>query len=199
MTERRNETLSAMLDAQEASTESLTDLVRNQESRDTFARYQLVGAVMRGEAQVGQAVDISAAIAAQVAQEPAMLAPKHGRLRRLQMQAWLRPVGQTAVAASVAIIAVLGAQQFMTVEEAVVPASTPSAGHQPVLQTMPVGGVMNPVSFNTMQSSSAQDTSRQRMQLQSFMVDHQFQLQWNLEAPVVEQDAEPENTESQPE
>ena len=73
-----------------------------------FARYRLIGDVMRGESSV-LAMSVAEGVQAALRQEPAMLAPMRRRRPK-----WLRPVAGLAVAASVAGLAVALAPPLLT-------------------------------------------------------------------------------------
>lgn len=180
------------------------------EQRALWQRYALVGSVLRGDAEVGQPLDISAQVAARVAAEGAAdttvdttessvvdISVAAGGARTKAAMRWLKPAASAAVAASVAIVAVLSVQQW----NQPMPGSESSGqSMEPALITNPLGG-RNPVSYNSVGSPGANKAvatpgsdaqQQQRRQLQSYLIDHQQQLQ-------LRQQAEPETTpESQP-
>ncbi|KKO47078.1 hypothetical protein VT06_17000, partial [Arsukibacterium sp. MJ3] len=67
MTIHQREKLSALLDGHIEGNEIVMELVDNATERERWFRYQLVGAVIRGETTTQQPFDISAQVAAQVA------------------------------------------------------------------------------------------------------------------------------------
>lgn len=194
MTENQNEKLSALMDG-EHTDDSLRELVENASHRERWFRYQLVSAMMRGDAKHGQPVDISAAVSAEIAREPAPVSEISwfASLRRKLMRAgWMRPAANVAVAASVAVVTVVAVQNFQQPEEVMNPApqtrSTVTA-----LETMPIGGVVNPVSFNTVHTPTEEpDLGVERSLLQSFMMDHQQQLQLSQQDQLLEGNAQSE-------
>ncbi|MCH8501751.1 MAG: hypothetical protein LAT77_07560 [Aliidiomarina sp.] len=191
MTEHQQEKLSALLDGQ-LDTDAMQDLVENAAHRERWFRYQLVGAMLRGEVKEGQSVDISAAVAAAVAAEPQYAqagSNAHSAWTRLKLWAgqrnWVRPAANVAVAASVAVVAIVGIQNLQPIDDGA-PALESTQRSATVLETMPLGGVINPVSFNTVAApaSNEGDADFERRLLQSFFMDHQQQLQLNEQAEV---------------
>lgn len=214
MTENQYEYISALMDAeleqQPVNAENLDALVRNDDMRTRWQHFHLIGAMLRNEAKATMPVDISAAVAEQVAAEPVIIAPKHGLLRKAQLKSWLKPAANIAIAASVALVTVLGVTQYQRIDDgSMAPTEQNSRGFQPALQTVPLGVVGNPLSYNASQpqpsaaqeSLSVQQQARLQSQVQAFMVDHQLQLQWHT--PVVnteqvesaEKELKPENEE----
>jgi len=196
MTDRQYEYMSALMDSQleqqAVNAENMDALVRNDEMRMRWQHYHLIGAIMRNETKVAMPLDISAAVAEQVAAEPITFAPKHSLLRKAQLSAWLKPAANIAIAASVALVTVLGVTQYQRIDDgSVIPAQHTSNGYQPALQTVPLGVIGNPLSYNATQvqpasaqeALSVQQQARLQSQVQAFMVDHQLQLQWDT--PVV--------------
>lgn len=97
------ETLSALVDG-ETNEWELRRLLREapEDIDQRWAAYQTIGTSLRGETQSG--VDISAAVSEAVAAE--------GTKRPAWLVTARKPLAQTAVAASVAIVAMLGIQQY---------------------------------------------------------------------------------------
>jgi|SRR5690554_1954546 len=186
MTERQYENLSALMDSELDTAQELTsldDLVCDDAMRRKWQNYHLIRATIRREAKTDMPIDISAAVAAHVANEPIPFAPKHGIMRKLALKKWLKPAANMAVAASVALVTVLGVTQYQRIDDGSVAADTANTrGFQPTLQTVPLGVVGNPVSYNAAQpqtSLTAQQQARLQSQVQAFMLDHQLQLQLN--------------------
>lgn len=183
MTEHQKEQLSALLDGHFDGDEAMHELVENASQREQWFRYQLTGAVIRGEATSGQPFDISAAVAAQIAAEPKhAVVPKSSwqALQQWLQRGWFRPAANVAVAAGVAIVTIVGIQSYQPVTDGIVAPETASAGAVNTgFETRPLGGVINPVSFNMTNSPvvDEQDVDQERRLLQSFFFDHQQQLQ----------------------
>lgn len=169
----------------------LSALLDDEQARAVWYRYALVGQVMRQEVTGTQPIDISAQVAARIAQEPqaanSVVMPSvqaGGALTRAAAR-WLKPAGSIAIAASVAVVAVLSVQQpgLETLPDN--PAAT-----TPTIVTNPFGG-RNPVSYNTVVETAAPteaEIAQQRQLLQSYLLDHQRQLQLSLQAEMEQQD-----------
>lgn len=115
MNNKQDELISALLDDEldyDASQRAISGLLDSgQDGMDRFARYRLIGDVMRGESAV-----LAGSVATRVSQalrdEPPVLAPRpraHQQPRR-----WARPAAGLAIAASVAAAAIMVAPQLMT-------------------------------------------------------------------------------------
>ncbi len=104
------ELTSALLDGElDRSAQQATiwaNLAADDEERQRFGRYCLIGDVMRGES-AGLALQVSARVQEALQVEPAILAPQ----RRARQ--WLRPAAGLAVAASVATLAIVLAPQLL--------------------------------------------------------------------------------------
>ncbi|MFA5631608.1 MAG: sigma-E factor negative regulatory protein [Porticoccaceae bacterium] len=102
---RIEETLSALMDGEAEELEvrrALREVSANSDLRATWHRYQLASAAMKRDLP-GGIVDLSSRIGAALEQE----APLKPSLSR-----WLQPLGKVAIAASVALVAVIGVQQI---------------------------------------------------------------------------------------
>ena len=135
MNKKTTDLTSALLDG-ELDPETQQRVISKMLDSDTdevgrFARYRLIGDVIRGESSV-LATPVAHRVHQALAQEPVVLAP-----RPLRSARWLRPVAGVAVAASVAAAAISLAPQLTT---------TPGAGSesmqvaakQPRIATAPV-------------------------------------------------------------
>jgi sigma-E factor negative regulatory protein RseA len=93
---------------------------------------------------------------------------------------YLGKSAQFAIAASVALVTVMGVQQYQQ--------SADEYSPLPVLQTTgPVSGTISPVSLNTNNSVQDQrevqrDILRQQQRIKALLVDHQQQLKQNANA-----------------
>lgn len=177
------------VDAERPFDADLSAVLDDQHAQAAWSRYALVGHIMRGDAQVNQHIDISVRVAAQIQQEAQptskvannVLQPSatQGGAQAKAASRWLKPAGSIAIAASVALVAVLSVQQPVledtqpTVETQVAPA----------LITNPFGG-RNPVSYNTVieqPTPTEAEIAQQRQLLQTYMIDHQRQIQLSLQ------------------
>ncbi len=104
--ERLEEALSALMDGEATEMEThrlLKALEEDPQLRDRWTRYHMASSAIKGEPAT-TAVDYSAAIAAAIDQEPAH--------RKSPLTMFAGSAGRFAIAASVAMVAVLGVQQL---------------------------------------------------------------------------------------
>lgn len=200
MSDCLKQNVSALLDSHFEDTDAdagqpynadLSALLDDEQARAVWQRYALAGQIMRREVSSAQPLDISAQVAAQIAQEPKVSAQvvtpsvqSGGALTRAATR-WLKPAGSIAIAASVAVVAVLSVQQPGIEVMPTTPAAT-----SPTLVTNPFGG-RNPVSYNTVMEAPAPtqaEIAQQRQLLQSYLLDHQRQLQLSLQAEMEQQE-----------
>lgn len=80
------------------------------QARETFARYRLIGDLMRDESM--RIVPVADRVRRALRDEPTIMAP-----RRREGPQWLRPAAGLAVAASVAAVAVVVAPQFINPQQ----------------------------------------------------------------------------------
>ncbi|RUO55817.1 sigma-E factor negative regulatory protein [Pseudidiomarina homiensis] len=198
MTDRSYEQLSALLDdavldARERE-QHLDSLLSDTEAQHAWGRYALIGRIMKNEATSATPVDISASIAAQVAQEPQPSNVVQGRFGkgRQMVQRLLKPTGSVAIAASVALVAVLTVQQTQPV--------MPEESVEPAFVTNPLGG-RSPVSYNTVLESNEPtqaEIAQQRRLLQFYLLDHNSQRQLSLQAQQLNEQAQQQAPEDEP-
>ncbi len=103
-----DETLSALMDSEAGELEVrrvLRDISRDSELRDRWHRYQLAASAMKGDLPP-RMTDLSASISTALERE----STHHNRLKTA-----LEPLGKVAIAASVALVAVLGVQQVQQI------------------------------------------------------------------------------------
>ena len=103
-----HEMLSTVVDGEVGSLDrqTLVTIASDETSRTTWARYHLIGDVLRDNLTGVASANFSEQVRAAVAQEPTVLAPGRGR------RSWLTPLAGFAVAASVAALAVIGIKQM---------------------------------------------------------------------------------------
>lgn len=112
--QRNREALSALMDSESHELElrrTLKTLSGDKELADTWHRYQLAAAAMRRELPP-RMTDLSSRISAAIEQEPSL---------KPSLNRYLQPLGKVAVAASVALVAVLGFRQMQFQGPAAVP------------------------------------------------------------------------------
>ena len=93
-------------EAEDADGRIIHELMHNQGARDTWWRYHLVSDVLKHESPLLAHRDMTRRISAALESEPAILIPKSFQHRR----DWIKPLAGLAIAASVAVIAILGLQ-----------------------------------------------------------------------------------------
>ncbi|MBQ4836130.1 sigma-E factor negative regulatory protein [Pseudoalteromonas luteoviolacea] len=154
--------------------------MRNQAQLDAdkFARYALIGDVMRQKEQSTPCIDITASVAAAIADEPVynMTEEEHAQKQQsensnvVQMSFWRRPLSQVAIAASVALCTVIGVNNFT-------PQNNIDA-QAPMLQSMPLTGTVAPVSLSSepaMQSAERGVRELQKQRIGALVLEHQRQ------------------------
>ncbi|MBR9906511.1 MAG: hypothetical protein GYB30_00490 [Gammaproteobacteria bacterium] len=174
------------VDAERPFDADLSALLDDQHAQAAWSRYALVGHIMRGDAQALQQIDISVRVAEQIQQEAQptnnnLVQPSvtQGGAQARAASRWLKPAGSIAIAASVALVAVLSIQQ--PVLDDTQPAMETQVA--PALITNPFGG-RNPVSYNTVIEQpmpTEAEIAQQRQLLQTYMIDHQRQIQLSLQ------------------
>ena len=176
MNEKKFETVSELIDEQNVDINQLSDIVSDKALSDTWSRYHLIGDVMRDEVPEAMSLDLSASIAQAIDNEPTVLAPKPrtsvAAMLKAKVVQFGKPVGQMAIAASAAGLMILGVQTNVAENEAIVPATQ-------VVQTMPVIGNLDPVSFNyatNSKSNQKQAYIEQQRRFHALLADHKQQV-----------------------
>ncbi|MGR5178964.1 RseA family anti-sigma factor [Vibrio mediterranei] len=184
--------LSAFMDGNLIDDALIEALENDQESKDTWHNYHLIGDVMRGDEPQSLDWNIAESVAAALESEPAHsrvsdsnVAPIESQptpqQAKRQLPAWLTQFGQVAVAACVSLAVILGVQQYSGQD-----ATQPEAEQLPVLQTIPFAGSAEPVSLtrdsvakaNTNESVNVQE---QRRRINALLQDYELQLRLNSE------------------
>lgn len=184
MSESKFETISSIVDnyrvPDQKSEQTIDDILKDEHLANTWQSYHLIGDVMRNEVPQTLQLDLSAQISVAIADEPTVLAPSvssrkaSGGLKAKVIQL-MRPVGQLAIAASAAGLMIIGVQQNTADTDEII---TPSQ----IVQTRPLGGFANPVSFNYQQNSKSQQQAafeqriEQQRRFQALLLDHQQQI-----------------------
>ena len=171
------ETVSSCVDNDIPQDSSFDELIKDKELSDTWGRYQLMGDIMRNEVPQSIDLDLSSNIAAAIDAEPTILAPKANisttkNSFKARVVSFVKPFGQLAIAASAAGLMVLGVQHNNMVQN-------DDAAPIPNIQTNPLVGFAEPVSFNYQQPnqvSKQQAYMEQQRRLQALLADHQQQI-----------------------
>lgn len=193
------EWVSAAVDGQ-TDEQTMAELAADTHSHDKWRNYHLIGDAMRGDLPQTMAFDLSKSIAAAIDLEPAIVSPQFTAVKAAtapqQMSAnatysrvvpLFKQFGQYAIAASVALFAIIGVQNFnQTADDATSPS--------PVLITRPLVGSASPVSLQTgpvqqNQSYTNDQMNDQRRRINTYIQDHMLQQRLNTGA-VVEDNSE---------
>ena len=177
MSESKFETVSSLVDNYQASDEVFDELVKDNHMSETWQRYHLIGDSMRDELPSAMNLDLPASIANAIAEEPTILAPiakvSLSQSIKAKVVQFSRPFGQVAIAASAAGLMVIGVQQNVANNEPLTP--------NPIIQTMPFGGVAEPVSLNYQSNNRVtqqQAMVEQQRRFQALLQDHKQQLKF---------------------
>ncbi|MGP8308398.1 RseA family anti-sigma factor [Vibrio sp. YIC-376] len=197
------EKLSALMDGELIDKALIQELGHDQESREAWQNYHLIGDVMRGEAPAKPEWNIAESVALALENEPVHRAvdshsanvisiadalkesqPEPQKAKR-QLPGWLTQFGQVAVAACVSLVVILGVQQYGGSDP------TSSQTEQlPVLQTIPFAGSAEPVSLtreSVERSMGEANMQEQRKRVHAMLRDYELQLRINSD--VSQQDA----------
>jgi len=190
MSESKFEAISSLVDNYHApdqkSEQIIDEMLKDEHLSSTWQSYHLIGDVIRDEIPNTLQLDLSAQIASAIAEEPTVLAPVttndnlDNSLKAKVIQLF-KPVGQLAIAASAAGLMIIGVQQNTADTNEII---TPSQ----IVQTKPLGGFANPVSFNYQQNTNYQQSTKSQQQavitqrieqqrrFQALLSDHQQQI-----------------------
>jgi len=169
-----NEQLSSLIDNESIESKSLDALINDKQQQAIFSRYQLIGDVMRNESALQ--IDISKQVMTELSEQPvlATLTPIETddaiqNKPESNVIAFVKRFGQYAIAASVAGVVVM--TSFITSQPTV-----ENSGIE-VLNTVPFGGGVSPVSLQASQKQSKQALQDRHERLEALLKDHQLQLQ----------------------
>ncbi|WOT04341.1 sigma-E factor negative regulatory protein [Shewanella youngdeokensis] len=174
------EWVSAAVDG-ELDEQVLAELAADADSHEQWRDYHMIGDAMRGELPQTVSIDLSANIMAAIDDEPAMVAPKSSTVKSKpatnNVVALFKQFGQYAIAASVAMVAVVGVQNYNQ-------ASLVDDSPLPVLNTRPLIGSVSPVSMQTgaiqsNQSYTSEQVVDQRRRINAYIQDHMLQQRLN--------------------
>lgn len=170
------------------------NMLKDEDLSNTWQNYHLIGDVLRDEVPQSLQLDLSETISAAIAQEATILSPnsamqtsgKNSHITaddnvaisnhstepqpntvvdatnrfKAKISNLIKPMGQVAIAASAAVLMIVGVQHNVTDNSSVTPSQ--------VVQTVPLSGYANPVSFNV-QSSQTQQSQQSKLQAQQAM------------------------------
>jgi len=204
MSESKFETISSLVDNYRAtdqkSEQAIGEMLKDEHLLETWQSYHLIGDVIRDEIPQTLQLDLSAQIASAIADEPTVLAPVTANERakigiKAKVIQLFKLVGQLAIAASAAGLMIIGVQQnTANIDEIITPSQ--------IVQTKPLGGFANPVSFNYQQNTKSQQKAaleqriEQQRRFQALLSDHQQQIKLSA---VKKSDAKNSDTVSQEE
>jgi sigma-E factor negative regulatory protein RseA len=173
------ESVSALVDGQEENSKAIDKLKHDASLSASFANYHLIGDAMRNELPDNLNLDLAANIAAAIDKEPVSFAPNAkvtaqnentAESKKSNVISWFKPAAQYGIAASFAAALVIGFQTE-TQQDVHVP--------QPVLQTFPIGGSLDPVSMQQVESvptSRQYSAAEQSQRINAYIMDHAQQL-----------------------
>lgn len=185
MSEIKSESISSLVDNYTPSKDDsvnahlIDSMLKDEELSSTWQNYHLIGDVLRDEVPQALQLDLSETISSAIAQEATILSPNSSNKASTQnddesehnndtvtksakantvvdatsrfkakISGLVKPMGQIAIAASAAVLMIVGVQHNLADNASPV---TPSQ----VVQTMPLAGYANPVSFDLQPGPSA--------------------------------------------
>ncbi|MFT6344104.1 MAG: sigma-E factor negative regulatory protein RseA [Paraglaciecola sp.] len=172
------ENLSALVDGEHITSSSsnshILDAVRNDvDLQLKWKSYHLIRDGLRKELPVNIHFDIADKVAQALEAEPAILAPKK-TWRDIPLAIKIVPFakqgGQMAIAASVAVVMIIGVQQLNQANV-----------NQPFNAAPPIPGIqggLSPVSFDQVRNVPDSDGVEQRRRINAYMTDHKQQLRF---------------------
>jgi sigma-E factor negative regulatory protein RseA len=172
----------------------LDNMLKDEDLSSTWQNYHLIGDVLRDEVPQSLQLDLSKTISAAIAQEATILSPNssiHSVTKsfdssvtedvpefnksliaepnkvidasnrfKAKIANFVKPMGQIAIAASAAALMIVGVQYNVTENLSITPSQ--------VVQTVPLSGYANPVSFN-IQSAQPETSQHNKQQTQQAM------------------------------
>jgi sigma-E factor negative regulatory protein RseA len=144
MTDKLNEQVSALLDNELSDKEAssvLAKISQDQELRQKWERYHMIGDVMRGEVVSIDAGEISERVKEQIDLEPAIISIPKKEKNRSWKSNWVKPAAGAALAASVATVVVLNAPGFLGTTDTAQPLTASTINTPPPKQFVNVANV----------------------------------------------------------
>lgn len=188
------EWVSATVDG-ETDAQTMAELAADTHSHNKWHNYHMIGDAMRGELPQAIVLDLSANIAAAIELEPTILAPKaapaevvapNDAAEKSKVVPLFKQFGQYAIAATVAMFAIVGVQNYGQ-------DSDEGAAPSPVLMTRPLVGSASPVSLQTgpaqNPSYTGEQVNEQRRRINTYIQDHMLQQRLNSGAVVEDNNA----------
>lgn len=211
MSKLKSESISSLVDNYSPSSDDtinahlVDNIIKDEELSRTWQNYHLIGDVLRDEVPESLDLDLSDTIAAAIAQEATILSPNSSTQLvnesesnavnalsneesispqtsntiinatsrfKAKLTKLTKPLGQVAIAASAAVLMIVGVQTNVA-EQSVTPSQ--------VVQTVPLAGYANPVSFNV-QSPQVEQTYQSKQQAQEAIAAERVAQQRRLQA-----------------
>lgn len=184
MSESKFETISSLVDNYRAtgnkSEQTIDEILKDEHLSTTWQHYHLIGDVIRDEIPTALQLDLSVQIADALQDEPTVFSPKRlegktSNTFKAKVFQLVKPLGQLAIAASAAGLMIIGVQQNTANNNEII---TPNQ----IVQTKPLAGFANPVSFNYQQPVKPQKQAvleeriKQQRRFQALLSDHQQQI-----------------------
>ncbi|BAJ00904.1 sigma-E factor negative regulatory protein [Shewanella violacea] len=184
------EWVSAAVDG-ESDEQALAELAADEGSHLQWRDYHMIGDAIRGELPKSINLDLSASIADAIDKEPTIIAsvrrvdskkPEQNLGGLSNVIPMFKQFGQYAIAASVALVAVVGVQNYSQLNAI-------DASPLPVLNTRPLVGSVAPVSLQTgpvqaSQSFTNVQVMEQRQRINAYIQDHMLQQRLNNGAKI---------------
>ncbi|MBM7072614.1 anti-sigma factor [Shewanella sp. 202IG2-18] len=176
--------------------QAISMLASDEQSQKQWQRYHIIGDALRGDLPETMPIDLSANIAAALENEPEIVAPvtkatttqgdavTSGNVVTLASRVvpMVKQFGQYAIAASVAVFAVIGVQDYQEQSDI-------DNNPLPVVNTMPLVGSASPVSLQAEPASSTlsqqeynDKINQQRRRINAYIQDHMLQQRLNTGA-----------------
>jgi len=203
MSESKSEKISSLVDNYRATTEdssyveqAIDDMISNDDLSNLWQRYHLIGDAIRDELPSSLQLDLSAQISEAIEAEPTVLSPKTSiqdtvnnasseNKFKAKILTFIKPFGQVAIAASAAGLMIVSVQQNYADNDNVIPSQ--------VVQTTPLAGFANPVSFNyqepnrqLQQKAILKQKMAKQHRFQTLLADHQQQVKLNTSIKPIE-------------
>ena len=184
------------------------NMLKDEDLSSTWQNYHLIGDVLRDEVPQSLQLDLSETISAAIAQEATILSPNSSMQTagknnhiitdeniaisnhsteqqpstvvdatnrfKAKISSLIKPMGQVAIAASAAALMIVGVQNNVTDNSSITPSQ--------VVQTVPLSGYANPVSFNVRSSQSQQSKQQAQQAMNEQLASERVAQQRRLQA-----------------